>query len=172
MRKVWYYTPGKHLSVNWKHPVELMCLITQSCLNLFDLVGCSLLCYSVHGVFQARNWSGLTFPPARDLSDPGIESTFPASPASEVDSWLAKPSGQLTELIALCKEGSISMLPWWLSGKEPTYQCRRCWFDTWFRKIPWIRKWQPTPVFLPGKSHGQRSLVGYSPWGLKELDTT
>ena len=40
------------------------------------------------------------------------------------------------------------------------------------QKIPWRRKWQPTPVFLPGKSHGQRSLVGYSPWGCKESDTT
>jgi len=39
-------------------------------------------------------------------------------------------------------------------------------------KIPWSRKWQPTPVFLPGESHGQRSLVGYSPCGCKELDTT
>ena len=39
-------------------------------------------------------------------------------------------------------------------------------------RFPWRRKWQPTPVFLPGKSHGQRSLVGYSPWGHKELDTT
>ena len=39
-------------------------------------------------------------------------------------------------------------------------------------KIPWRRKWQPTPVFLPGTAHGQRSLVGYSPWGLSELDTT
>ena len=38
--------------------------------------------------------------------------------------------------------------------------------------IPWRREWQPTPVFLPGKSHGQRSLVGYSPWGHKESDTT
>ena len=38
-------------------------------------------------------------------------------------------------------------------------------FDPWDEKIPWRRKWQPTPVFLPGKSHGQRSLVGYSPWG-------
>ena len=43
--------------------------------------------------------------------------------------------------------------------------CRRHRFDPWVRKIPWRRKWQPTPVFLPGKSHGQRSLVGYSPWG-------
>ena len=39
-------------------------------------------------------------------------------------------------------------------------------------KIPWRRKWQPTPVFLPGKSHGQRSLVGYSPWHRKESDMT
>ena len=40
------------------------------------------------------------------------------------------------------------------------------------KKIPWRRKWEPTPVFLPGESHGQRILVGYSPWGRKELDTT
>ena len=45
-------------------------------------------------------------------------------------------------------------------------------FDPWVEKIPWRRKWQPTPVFLPGKSHGQRSLVGYTPWGSKELDMT
>ena len=45
-------------------------------------------------------------------------------------------------------------------------------FDPWVRKIPWRRKWQPTAVFLPGESHGQRSLVGYSPCGHKELDTT
>ena len=44
--------------------------------------------------------------------------------------------------------------------------------DPWVGKILWRRKWQPTLVFLPGKSHGQRSPVGYSPWGCKELDTT
>ena len=64
------------------------------------------------------------------------------------------------------------MLPWWLSGKEPACQCRTRRFDPWVRKIPWRRKWQSTPVFLPGKSHGQRSLVGYSSWGRKESDTT
>ena len=42
----------------------------------------------------------------------------------------------------------------------------------WVRNIPWNRKWQPTQVSLPGKSHGQRSLVGYSPRGHKELDVT
>ena len=45
-------------------------------------------------------------------------------------------------------------------------------FDPWIRKIPWRRAWQPTPVFLPGESHGQKSLAGYSPWGHKELDMT
>ena len=52
-------------------------------------------------------------------------------------------------------------------GKEPACQCRRCRFDPWIGKIPWMRKWQPTPVFLAGNSHGQRSLVGYSPWGCR-----
>ena len=45
-------------------------------------------------------------------------------------------------------------------------------FDPWVGKIPWRRKWSPTPVFLPGESHGQRGLVGYSPWAHKESDTT
>ena len=45
-------------------------------------------------------------------------------------------------------------------------------FDPWVGKILWRRKWQPTPVLLPGKSHGWRSMVGYSPWGHKESDTT
>ena len=58
-------------------------------------------------------------------------------------------------------------LPWWLSVKESARQCRRHGFDTWVRRIPWRRKWQPTPVSLPGKSHRQRSLVDYSPWGCK-----
>ena len=49
---------------------------------------------------------------------------------------------------------------------------RRREFNPWVGKIPWRLKWQPTPVFLPGKPHGQRSLAGYSPWDLKELDTT
>ena len=48
----------------------------------------------------------------------------------------------------------------------------RLWFDPWVGKIPWRRVWQHTLVFLPGESHGQRSLEGYGPWGHKESDTT
>ena len=62
--------------------------------------------------------------------------------------------------------------PCWLNGKESACQFRRCRFNTWVRKIPWRRKWQPTLVFLPGKPHWQRCLVGYSPWGHKESETT
>ena len=51
-------------------------------------------------------------------------------------------------------------------------QCRRLGFDPWVKKIPWRREWQPTPIFLPRESHGQRSLAGYSPEGRKKSDTT
>ena len=64
----------------------------------------------------------------------------------------------------MCKAG----LPRWLSSKESACQCRRCKrrrFDLWVGKIPWRRKWQATPAFLPGKFYGWRSLAGYSPWG-------
>ena len=61
------------------------------------------------------------------------------------------------------KYSTWSGLPWWFSGNEPAFQCRRHEFDPWVGKICWRRKWQPTVVFLPGKTNGQRSLAGYSP---------
>ena len=65
---------------------------------------------------------------------------------------------------------TICGLPWWLSGKESACQCRRqCRFDPWVRKIHWRKKWQPTPVFVPGKSRGQKSLAVYSPWDHKRV---
>ena len=62
--------------------------------------------------------------------------------------------------------------PWWFSGKESTCQCKRHGFNPWDGKIPWKKNRPPTPLFLPGKSHGRRSLVGCSPWGRCESDTT
>ena len=61
----------------------------------------------------------------------------------------------------------LSGLPRYCSGKESACRCRRCrrqGFDPWVRMIRWRRKWQPTPVFLPRKFHGQRSRASYSPW--------
>ena len=83
------------------------------------------------------------------------------------DSFLHSPNNHSI----LCANGA----PWWLSGKGSARQCRRCkgcGFDSWVGKIPWSRKGQPTPVFVPGEFHRQRSLAGYSPWGHRESHTT
>ena len=69
-------------------------------------------------------------------------------------------------------QNSTVGFPGGTSGKEPACQCsRHKWhgFNPWIRRIPW-RAWQPTPAFLPGESHGQRSMAGYSPWSRKELN--
>ena len=63
-------------------------------------------------------------------------------------------------------------LPWWLSRYRIHLQCGRPGFNPWVGKSCWRTAWQPTPVFLPRESHGQRSLAGYSPRGCKELDVT
>ena len=75
--------------------------------------------------------------------------------------------GQDNIIVTLGKE-----FPGDLDGKASVYNAGNPGWDPWVGKIPWRRKWQSTPVLLPGKSHGQRSLVGYSPWGHKESDTT
>ena len=102
------------------------------------------------------------------------------------------PSGSWKVNSPVCQPGEISDLPsppqykWspgsvhqWFpggaGGKEPACQCRRqkrSGFHPWVGKIPWRRKWPPTPVFLPGESHGQRGLAGYSLWHHKESNMT
>ena len=67
---------------------------------------------------------------------------------------------------------AVSGLPMWLSNEESACHCRRdrrLGFNPRVAKIPWRRKGHPTPVFLPGESHAQRSLVGYSPWGRRRV---
>ena len=69
----------------------------------------------------------------------------------------------------------LGVFPGGTSGEEPACQRRRRKrrrFDPWVRKTPWRRAWQPTPVFLPGESHGQRSLAGYGPQGHSESEAT
>jgi len=86
--------------------------------------------------------------------------------------WETAASAFLTAELRINLFGGF---PGGTSGKEPTSQCsrhERCRFDPWVGKIPWGRAWQPTLVFLPGESHGQRSLVGYSPMGCTESDMT
>ena len=73
------------------------------------------------------------------------------------------------------KQSCFVGLPDGASGEEPACQCsrhKRPGVDPWVGKIPWRRAWQPTQVVLPGESHGQRSLEGYSPWDHKKSDQT
>ena len=81
-----------------------------------------------------------------------------------------------TSKLSVCKQPSAGLdtlmgLPRWLSGKEAICKCRRHGFSPWVRKIPWRRKWQPTPVFSPGESHGQRSPAGYTVHGVAKRQT-
>ena len=81
--------------------------------------------------------------------------------------YISRLSGGVVVMV-LCRDSVFMMgFPGSASGKEPTCQCRRYRFNPWVGNIPSVRKWQPTPVFLPGKFHGQRSLAGYSPRGHK-----
>ena len=80
--------------------------------------------------------------------------------------------GWLKFLVILCTSTRASPVA---QQVKNLLQCRRqrtLEFDPWIKKIPWRRKWKPTPVFLPGKCHGQGSLTGYSPKGPKESDKT
>ena len=103
------------------------------------------------------------------LCDP-IDSSPPGPPSlgfTRQEHW----SGLTFPFLILCSLKSDSVFSGGSVVKNPPPN-RRCGFDPWVRKIPWRRKWQYTPVCLPGKSHEQRSLAGYNPWGPKELDIT
>ena len=133
--------------------IYVLCFATQLCptfCNPMDCIACRLLC--PWGFSGQEHWNGFPCPPPGYLPKPGIEAR---SPTLEVHCLSSEPPGK-----------------WWLSGKETTCQCRRCMrcrFDHQVGKIPWRRKWQPIPVFLPGKSQGQRSLTGYNWWGCKRV---
>ena len=83
-----------------------------------------------------------------------------------INEWDFLEVGSRTWIFEIFTRG----LPRWYSGKESACQCGRPRFDPWIGKIPWRREWKLTPVFLPGESHGQGTLEGYSPRGHKESD--
>ena len=119
---------------------------------------------ALRGPREQQRPPGLT----RNSLDPcGLPLTPPAHPAPASVTPSKRPWG--LEGLSLWRplEGSWGF-PGGASGKEPARQCRRRrrrGFDPQIGKIPWRRAWQPTPVFLPGESCGQRSLAGYGPWG-------
>ena len=98
----------------------------------------------------------------------GFEAVFPTTGAKEGLHCFPRTAGKEG---VHCPPGA----PRWCGEKESACQCRRhkrCRFDPWVGKMPWRRKWQPTRVFLPGESHGQRNLVGYRPWGRRDSGMT
>ena len=165
-------------------------LATRSCPTLCNPIDCSLPGSSVHGILQKRKLEWVAISSSRGSSQPRDQTRVSCAsyfgvfrqPFSGLPSPRTGVRATARELIRWISQGTVDywksehyQLPRWLSGEEPACQCRRCrkWqFNPWVGKIPWRRKWQLTSVFLPGESHGQRSLVGYSPWGRKESDTT
>ena len=88
--------------------------------------------------------------------------------------WLFKqPGAEKDKPERYHRVDSFLCLCWDIRGLDKEFwKYRRPRFDPWVRKIPWRRKWLPTPVFWAGEIHGQRSLMGYGPWGLKKSDMT
>ena len=123
--------------------------MAQWCLTLCDPMDYSPPGSFVMRFFRQGYWSGLPFPSS------GVV-------------FLNYETFVFYQIIKLTCVFWASQL---LHGKESICQhrkCNKCRFDPWFKMIPWRKKWQPSPVFLPG----QRSLVSYSPWSRKELDMT
>ena len=83
--------------------------------------------------------------------------------------WGCKESGMIERLHFTQRASQVSLE---VMNLPASAEDKRCRFDPWVGTIPWNRKWHPTPLFLPGEAHGQRSLAGYSPRSHKELDTT
>ena len=145
-------SPGKNTGVGCHFLLQCMKVkseseVGQSCPTLSDPMDCSLPDSSVCGIFQTRvlECGAIAF-----SSDSILEpKTFKAWEKQELCSF---PNGSVSKRFHL--------------------QCRTHKFNPWARKIPWRRKWQSIPIFSPGTSHRERRQVGYSPWGLKELDTT
>ena len=164
--------------------------LLQWCLILCNSMDCSPPGSSVHGILQARILEWVAMPCSRGSSQPRDQTQVsriaadslpcepPWKPMNTGVGCPIPPSGDLPDLGIKLESPALQMdscnpgFPDSSVGKESTPQCRRTGFDSWVGKIPWRRKWQPTPVFWPGEFHGQRSLVSYSPWGHKELDTT
>ena len=116
--------------------------VAQSCLTLCHPVDCSLAGSSLHGILQARVLEWVAISFSRVSSQPRDQTRVSCIVGRCFNLWATREAMQDTRVQSL--------------GCE----------------IPWRRQWQPTPVFLPGKFHGQRSLVDYSLWGCKELDMT
>ena len=134
-------------------------LVAQSYPAVCDTMNCSPLGPSSMRFSKQEYWSGLHFL---------LQGIFPTQQSNPGLLGCRQILHHVSQ-----REATVELkitwieLPRSLSCKEPACQFRRSRFSPWVRKILWRRKWQAAPVFLPGKSHGQRNLAGYSPWDNK-----
>ena len=140
---------------------EVKVKVTQSCPTL-----CDPMDYRVHGILQARILEWAAFPISRRSSQPRDRKQVSHIAGIFFTSWATgKPKKP--------RVGSLCLLQWIFQIQESNrglLHCRQILYQLSYEGSP--RAWQPNPVFLPGESHGQRSLAGYSPWGHKESDMT
>ena len=132
----------------------VLCSVTQSCPALCDPAGCRPPGSSVHWILQARmlEWVATSF--SRGSSPPKDQTRISCTAGGFFTCWVIEE--------ALCFQSYTCLkwrLPGWLSGRESSRQCRRNTSYLGVEKIPWRRKWQPTLVVLPGKSHGKEALL-------------
>ena len=123
--------------------------VAQLCPTLSDPMDCSLPGSSVHGISRQECWSGVLLP------SPMVSLTCDLK-TIQTNTHATRNQTQVQGL-------TRGLLMKNLLPRQET------WARSWVRMIPWRRKWQPTPVFLPGESYGQRSLAGYSPWGSQRV---
>ena len=168
-------SPGKNTGLGCHFLLQCMKVkseseIAQSCPTLSDTMDCSLPGSSINGIFQARvlEWGAIAFSAMQETRILFLGREVPLEKGMAIHSsiltwripWTEKPGG--LQSVGSQKVGhdwttnihTHIGLPRWLSGKESACQCRRyrrCGFDPWVGKSPWRRKWQPIPVFLPGK---------------------
>ena len=172
------WATGKCLIFRWRLLVTSMCVcvsVAQPC-PLHDPMDCSLPGSSVQGILRQEYWSWVVIPfswPRHQTQISHFVGRF----------WAAREAPLVTRSQACSLHPQfffslistlLKLLLGFLGGSVVRIHLlmQEMWVQPRSGKIPWRRKWQPTPVFLPGKSHGQTSLVGYSPWGCKESDTT
>ena len=156
---MWFWTRYCSLGVmKWRE-------IAQSCLTLCNPMDCSLP-GSIHEIFQARilEWLAISF--SRGSSRPRDRTQVSLIAGRRFTVWATREA-------RVNKKAVFKFtVPGGSEVKASAWNAGRPGFAPWVGKIPWRRKWQPTPVPLPGESHGGRSLVGYRLWDRKESDTT
>ena len=166
----------------WNHELVLLCFLCTNWSGLTQIWRMLIHISSKEPQFQI--WSLVWCWPRESLEYRGLSSSFWQAPVRELERGCRRDTRRLHasascgchatchQLVGLQIYTYIYIYIYVAQRVNVCLQCGRPGFDSWVGKIPWRRKWQSTTALLPGKFHGQRGLIGYSPSGHKELDTT